>query len=323
MTQPEISKPATPGPAVSGEGPANVVLAKGLVKRYDGRIVVDHVDFEVRRGECFGLLGPNGAGKTTTLRMLLGHTWPDAGALTVLGEPVPARAREARARIGVVPQFDNLDPDFTARENLSTFGSYFGLRGAVLKDRIDALLDFAALRSRADTPIAGLSGGMRRRLTLARALVNDPELVLLDEPTTGLDPQARHHIWQRLRGLLDGGGTLILTTHYMEEAERLCDRLAIIDAGRIIACGSPRELIETHIEPHVIEITGGDVEHWLNGEGARFPARIHRAGDAVFLYLHDAQAAIESLAGTGLRYLHRPAGLEDVFLKLTGHELRD
>lgn len=234
---------------------------------------MDGLSFALRRGECFGLLGPNGAGKTTTLRCCLGLTAPDSGTITLLGEPVPARAREARARIGVVPQFDNLDPDFTAAENLLVYGRYFGLPATAIHARIPALLDFAGLSSKEKTGIRTLSGGMKRRLTLARALVNDPELLVLDEPTTGLDPQARHLIWDGLKKLLAAGKTILLTTHFMDEAERLCDRLVIVDNGRIIEEGSPRTLIDAH-----------------------FPV---------------SPSAL------------RPANLEDVFLELTGRELRE
>lgn len=286
--------------------------------------MVDGVDLTVRTGECFGLLGPNGAGKTTTLRMLLGLTPPDAGELTVLGEPIPARAREARTRIGVVPQFDTLDPDFTVRENLITYASYFGLKGEALRQRVEELLEFASLKGREDVNIQSLSGGMKRRLTLARALINQPALVVLDEPTTGLDPQARHHIWHRLRTLLSRDTTLIITTHYMEEAERLCDRLAIIDQGRVIACDSPRALIQAHIEPHVVELSGNTATLWLDKQGVLPEGeRLHRVGDIALIYTHDPRPLLERLDADGLRYLHRPANLEDVFLKLTGHDLRD
>ncbi|PSQ93382.1 MAG: ABC transporter, partial [Proteobacteria bacterium SW_6_67_9] len=242
---PTLSRVA--GPASIGENETVAVIrAQGLGKRYGEMTVVDSVDLAVQRGECVGLLGPNGAGKTTTLRMLLGLTHPSAGLLRVLGHAVPEQARAMRARVGVVPQADALDPDFTVRENLVTWASYFGLDGA-MGERIDELLQFAALEGREHAPVTALSGGMRRRLTLARALVNRPDLIVLDEPTTGLDPQARQHIWQRLRRLRDDGATLILTTHYMEEAERLCDRLAIIDHGRIVAQGRPRDLVEAWI----------------------------------------------------------------------------
>lgn len=305
---------------VSGQA---VVEARGLRKQYGNSLVVRGVDLEVRAGECFGLLGPNGAGKTTTLRMLLGLAPPTGGSLTVLGLPVPEKARVARERIGVVPQLDNLDPDFTVRENLVTYASYFGLKPEDLHERIDSLLAFANLESRAESSIGSLSGGMKRRLSLSRALINDPELVVLDEPSTGLDPQARQHIWQRLLSLLERGCTLILTTHYMEEAERLCDRVAIIDDGRIVACDSPRNLVDIHIEPHVFELRGRDVDYW-HGRGAELAGRAERVGDTLLLYARDSGPLIAALkAQPGLRYWHRPAGLEDVFLKLTGRELRD
>ena len=307
-------------PEQSVAAPPPLVVARGLCKSYGGQPVVDGVDLVVREGECFGLLGPNGAGKTTTLRMLLGLTPPDGGELRVLGELIPAQARRAREQIGVVPQFDSLDPDFTVRENLITYASYFGLRGSGLAPRIAELIAFANLEGREDMAIAALSGGMKRRLTLARALINRPRLVVLDEPTTGLDPQARHHIWQRLRELRDRGTALLLTTHYMEEAERLCDRLAILDGGRVRACDTPRALIESHIEPHVIELLGYGVPPSLD---ALPGVRQHRIGDVTLFYTKAPRPLLERLDTIGQRYLHRPANLEDVFLKLTGHELRD
>src|SRR5690349_18698329 len=231
-----------------------------LRKSYGGIEVVAGLDLELEPGVCFGLLGPNGAGKTTTLRLCLGLTAPDSGAIAMLGLPIPARAREARARVGVVPQADNLDPDFSVRENLIVYGRYFGLREREVHARLPELLDFAGLGSRENARIQTLSGGMKRRLTLARALVNDPQLVFLDEPTTGLDPQARHLIWDRLRKLVAQGKTILLTTHFMDEAERLCQRLSIMDHGRIISTGTPRELISRHIEPEVLEVYGEGVE---------------------------------------------------------------
>jgi lipooligosaccharide transport system ATP-binding protein len=300
-----------------------VVTARALAKRYDGKAVVDGVDLAIERGECFGLLGPNGAGKTTTLRMLLGLTHPSAGELNVLGHRVPDAARAMRARVGVVPQTDALDPDFTVRENLLTWASYFGLERGI-GPRVDELIRFAALEGREEAGVAALSGGMRRRLSLARALINDPELVVLDEPTTGLDPQARQHIWQRLRRLRDDGRTLILTTHYMEEAERLCDRLAIVDGGRIIAEGRPRDLIADHIEPCVLELRGGAAWQWGREEGIALAARSEDVGDTLLLYAHDDSELLASLGDAPtIEYLNRRANLEDVFLRLTGHELRD
>ncbi|MDX1251446.1 MAG: ATP-binding cassette domain-containing protein [Gammaproteobacteria bacterium] len=301
-----------------------VVEARGLTKYYGAQTAVDGIDFSVYRGECFGLLGPNGAGKTTTLRMLMGATPPDAGELRVLGHAIPQQAREMRARLGVVPQQDNLDPDFTVVENLITYASYFGLQGSQLSRRIDELLAFAALEAKADAGIGTLSGGMKRRLTLARALINDPELLILDEPTTGLDPQARQLIWQRLRALLGQGKTLILTTHYMEEAERLCDRLMIIDNGRVLVTGSPAELIRQHIEPHVVEIHGPGVDAWYDGIGHALVRRGERVGETVFCYTVDDRPLLDALSRQPeLRFMHRHANLEDVFLKLTGKELRE
>jgi lipooligosaccharide transport system ATP-binding protein len=296
----------------------------GLRKSYDGKDVVAGIDFELVRGECFGLLGPNGAGKTTTLRLCLGLTDPDGGAIRMLGLPVPAQAREARLRVGVVPQFDNLDPDFTVHENLLIYGRYFGASAPEIEQRMPGLLAFAGLAGRAQSKIQALSGGMKRRLTLARALVNDPDLIFLDEPTTGLDPQARHLIWARLRQLLAQGKTIFLTTHFMEEAERLCNRLAIMDHGRIMAIGTPRELIAGNIEPQVVEVYGDGAEAWAAEFGQQASERSEQAGETFFCYTHDADRLVHDLDRRGnLRYLHRRANLEDVFLKLTGRELRD
>jgi lipooligosaccharide transport system ATP-binding protein len=301
-----------------------VVQASGLTKIYDGRPVVDAIDLQVERGECFGILGPNGAGKTTILRMLIGTTPPSGGRLEVLGFPIPDHARVMRRRIGVVPQGDNLDPDFTVTENLAVYGSYFDIPRKTAAERIPGLLAFAALESKAVAAIHTLSGGMRRRLILARALINQPDLLVLDEPTTGLDPQARQLIWQRLRSLLGQGKTLILTTHYMEEAERLCDRLVIMDHGKILASGSPQALIEDHVEPQVLEVYGPGVERWLGAPGRSLCERTEQVGETVFCYAHDEGPLLDDLRGhPELRFLHRPANLEDVFVKLTGRELRD
>jgi len=299
------------------------LAVRGLRKRYGEVEVVRGVDLEIAPGECYGLLGPNGAGKTTTLRLCLGLSDPDGGEIRLLGFPVPARAREARAAVGVVPQMDSLDPDFTVAENLLVYGRYFGLSDAAIGERIGRLLEFAGLAGRAHDPIRALSGGMKRRLTLARALVNDPQLLVMDEPTTGLDPQARHLIWERLKRLAHEGRTLVLTTHFMEEAERLCTRVAIMDRGRIIAEGAPRSLIARHIEPQVLEVHGPGLERWM-ARARNLVPRVERVGETVFCYGADVQAALASLAGEPeLAYLHRPANLEDVFLKLTGRDLRD
>jgi lipooligosaccharide transport system ATP-binding protein len=301
-----------------------VLAVHGLVKRYGETAVVDGIDLAIRPGECFGLLGPNGAGKTTTLRLCLGLIAPDDGTIALLGEPVPAHGRAARKRVGVVPQMDNLDPDFTVEENLIVYGRYFGMSEPAIRARIPDLLEFAGLTQRAGTRIQTLSGGMKRRLTLARALVNDPELIFLDEPTTGLDPQARHVIWDRLRALLAQGKTILLTTHFMEEAERLCGRLVIMDRGRLIAEGSPRELIDAHVEPHVVEVHGDGLDEWAAHPAPSLAQRCERSGDTLFCYVRDASPLVAELERRpGLRYLHRPASLEDVFLKLTGRELRD
>ena len=301
-----------------------VVAARGLRKAYGTHTVVDGLDLTLAAGTCHGLLGPNGAGKTTTLKMLLGLIEPDGGDIRVLDLPVPSLARQARLRIGVVPQMDNLDPDFTVAENLLAYGRYFGFKDNEIRQRIPALLEFAGLAARADTRIQTLSGGMKRRLTLARALVNDPDVIFLDEPTTGLDPQARHVIWQGLRKLLSQGKTILLTTHFMDEAERLCDELTVIDRGQCIARGSPRELIATLIEPDVLEIFGEEAAAWGRQHAARLCDRHEEAGESLFCYTRDPAPALAALkAQSAPRYLHRPANLEDVFLKLTGRELRD
>jgi lipooligosaccharide transport system ATP-binding protein len=297
-----------------------------LRKSYAGTEVVAGLSFLIEPGRCFGLLGPNGAGKTTTLRLCLGLTAPDSGTVTLNGHAIPADAQKARARIGVVPQFDNLDPDFTASENLLVFGRYFGLADADVKARIPQLLDFAGLGSKADARMTTLSGGMKRRLTLARALVNDPDILFLDEPTTGLDPQARHLIWDRLKQLKSAGKTLILTTHFMDEAERLCDSLIVIDHGRKIAEGSPRQLIADHIEPQVVEVydeAGGDLQAFVDGQ-RQLSERVETSGETAFFYCREPRELLARLADAhGLRYVHRASNLEDVFIKLTGRELRD
>jgi lipooligosaccharide transport system ATP-binding protein len=302
---------------------ATAIEFENVEKRYGQKTVVDGLSFHVRAGECFGLLGPNGAGKTTTLRMLLGIAAPDSGTIRLCGEPIPSRARFARARVGVVPQFDNLDPDFTVRENLLVFGRYFRLSAAQTRDLVPSLLEFARLESKADAKVGELSGGMKRRLTLARALVNDPDVLIMDEPTTGLDPQARHLIWERLRSLLARGKTILLTTHFMEEAERLCHRLCVIEEGRKIAEGAPNELIASEIGCDVIEIYGPDPVA-LRDELAPLAVRTEISGETLFCYVDDPQPVHAKLKQrANLRYLHRPANLEDVFLRLTGREMQD
>ena len=319
QVEPTVARDATRNPT------GDIVLrVDGLRKSYGDNEVVRGLSFEIRRGECFGLLGPNGAGKTTTLRCCLGLIDPDGGTLEMVGEPVPKAAREARVRVGVVPQIDNLDPDFTVTENLRIYGGYFKIERATLNARIPRLLEFAGLAGRAHAQIRALSGGMKRRLTLARALVNDPELLILDEPTTGLDPQARHLIWDGLRQLLSQGKTILLTTHFMDEAERLATRLAVIDHGRLIASDTPRALIAKHVESEVVEVYGDDAKAWAAIHGRRLAHRLELAGETAFCYAPDAKPLLADLATrAGVRYLHRPANLEDLFIKLTGRELRD
>jgi lipooligosaccharide transport system ATP-binding protein len=320
MNQP-LDLPLRAAPEAPLDAPLSV---SQLRKSYAGKEVVAGLSFTLRRGECYGLLGPNGAGKTTTLRCCLGLTAPDSGSIRLAGLAVPAQAREARVKIGVVPQFDNLDPDFTAAENLLVYGRYFGIADAAMRAKIPALLDFAGLGGKENANIRTLSGGMKRRLTLARALVNDPDLLVLDEPTTGLDPQARHLIWERLKGLLAQGKTILLTTHFMDEAERLCQRLAIMDAGRLISEGAPRDLIHQHIEAEVIEVYGEDAAGWAAAEAHAFSRRVEVSGETAFCYVADPAPLLAHLADRpALRSLHRAASLEDVFLKLTGRDLRD
>jgi len=302
----------------------SAIKVEQVTKQYHDLRALDGVDLDIAQGEFFGLLGPNGAGKTTTLKMLLGLTAPDSGEIRVLDFAVPLLARLARQKIGVVPQMDNLDPDFSVAENLLAYGRYFGLNDAEMRTRIPGLLEFAGLSSRADAKIQTLSGGMKRRLTLVRALVNNPDVIFLDEPTTGLDPQARHVIWQGLRKLLSQGKTILLTTHFMDEAERLCDELTIIDHGKRIANGSPRKLIATLIEPDVLEIYGEEAASWGHTHAAQRCDRHELVGETLFCYTRQPDAALDALKSQPqLRYLHRPANLEDVFLKLTGRELRD
>jgi lipooligosaccharide transport system ATP-binding protein len=301
---------------------------RDLVKRYGGQAVVDGLSFTIAPGECLGVIGPNGAGKTTTIRMCLGLTVPDAGEVTAFGLPMPQEALAIKQRLGVVSQMDTLDPDFSCAENLLVYGRYFGLKEAVVRARIPQLLEFAALSHKANAKPGELSGGMKRRLSLARALVNDPQLLLLDEPTTGLDPQARHLMWERLQLLLQQGKSILLTTHFMDEAERLCSRLLVLDHGRKIAEGRPRELIAQHLEPDVVEVYGrgalalhGAPEHAALRQLA---GRVEVSGETVFFYTQDARSLLAALGEhPQLRTLHRPANLEDLFLKLTGRQIRE
>lgn len=304
-----------------------IVEAVGLRKRYDKHEVVCGVDFTVRPRECFGLLGPNGAGKTTTIRMLTGFAPHDGGSLAVFGMPMnAANARAIKARLGVAPQEENLDPDLTVAMNLRIYASYFGIGASDARARVAELLAFAELEDKADARIPTLSGGMKRRLILARALINRPSLLVLDEPTTGLDPQARHLVWERLRDLKRRGVAMLLTTHYMEEAAQLCDRLVVMDHGRIIAAGTPAELIARHVGRDVVEIaTGDDPARRARVEALARPlGRVDAVGDHVILYLNGGRDPREALSAFADEQLvHRRATLEDVFLTLTGRELRD
>ncbi|MDE2617899.1 MAG: ATP-binding cassette domain-containing protein [Burkholderiales bacterium] len=299
-----------------------------LVKRYGEATVVDDLSFAIHPGECLGVIGPNGAGKTTTLRMCLGLSRPDSGHVQAFGLRMPQDAHAIKTQVGVVTQFDSLDPDFSCAENLLVFGRYFGMKTADIRARIPGLLEFAALSHKADAKPGQLSGGMRRRLSLARALVNDPRLLLLDEPTTGLDPQARHLMWERLQQLLQQGKSILLTTHFMDEAERLCDRLLVIDHGRKIAEGTPRDLIARHLEPDVVEVYGanldGQAQALSTGPLRALASRVEVSGETVFFYTKDAAPLMQALAHEHtLRSLHRPANLEDLFLKMTGRQIRE
>ena len=298
--------------------------ASHLSKKYAGATVVNDLSFAIAPGECLGVIGPNGAGKTTTIRMCLGLTAPDQGQVSALGLSMPKDALAIKAQVGVVTQFDTLDPDFSCAENLLVYGRYFGMKDAQIRERIPRLLEFAALSHKADAKPADLSGGMRRRLSLARALVNDPKLLLLDEPTTGLDPQARHLMWERLQLLLQQGKAILLTTHFMDEAERLCSRLLVLDHGRKIAEGRPRDLIAEHLEPDVVEAYGDGVLALVDAPLKSLAARTEVSGETVFFYTQHAKPLLDALAvHVKLRTLHRPANLEDLFLKLTGRQIRE
>jgi len=300
---------------------------ENLVKSFGNHTVVDDLSFHISPGECLGVIGPNGAGKTTTLRMCLGLTEPDAGSITYFQNlSMPEDALAIKSRLGVVAQMDTLDPDFTAEENLLVYGRYFGMKDRDIKARIASLLEFGALTNKAKAKPSELSGGMKRRLSLARALINQPQMLMLDEPTTGLDPQARHLMWERLQMLMQEGKSILLTTHFMDEAERLCDRLLVIDHGKKIAEGKPRDLIAAHLEPDVVELYGqGALALAANDSPLRqHAARVEVSGETVFFYTAHAQPLLIALqAWPQVRSLHRPANLEDLFLKLTGRQIRE
>jgi len=308
-----------------------LIEAVGLTKVFGSFTAVDGIDVSVHRGEAFGFLGPNGAGKSSTMRMIACVAPVTSGTLRILGMDPAVDGPRIRARLGVVPQVDTLDMELTVRENLLVYGRYFGFSGAQLRPRIEELIDFAQLGERADSPVEPLSGGMKRRLTIARSLINEPELLLLDEPTTGLDPQARHVLWDRLYRLKQQGVTLVLTTHYMDEAEQLCDRLVVMDGGRIVAEGSPAELITTHSSREVAELRfppghNDTAEGPVRAALGTLDARVETLPDRLLLYVDDGEAAVERVRGAGIdpvSSLVRRATLEDVFLRLTGRTLVD
>ena len=305
-----------------------MIRAHGLVKRLGDFTAVDGIDFELHRGEAFGFLGPNGAGKSSTMRMIGCVSPPSGGELSILGLDPVADGPAIRARLGVVPQEDTLDVELTVRENLLIYGRYFGLPRDVIRERTARLLDFVQLSDRAGDQVEPLSGGMKRRLTIARSLINEPEIMLLDEPTTGLDPQARHAVWDRLFRLKQQGVTLVLTTHYMDEAEQLCDRLVVMDRGKIAAEGSPWELIARYSTPEVLELRFDPDRHQIAAEKlASVPAeRREVLADRILLYVTDGDITLARVRALGLdplTSLVRRSTLEDVFLRLTGRRLED
>jgi lipooligosaccharide transport system ATP-binding protein len=309
--------------AVTEAGP--MIHARGLVKRFGELVAVDGIDLDVKPGEAFGFLGPNGAGKSSTMRMIGCVSPISGGTLRILGLDPTANGPAIRARLGVVPQQDTLDTELTVRENVLIYGRYFGLSRRELRPKVEELLDFVQLTERAGDKVEPLSGGLKRRLTIARSLVNDPDLLLLDEPTTGLDPQARHVVWDRLFRLKQRGVTLVLTTHYMDEAEQLCDRLVVMDHGRIVAEGSPRQLIEQYSTREVVEVRFEDARP-QNGALADTGSRVEELPDRTLIYTADGDVTASAIAERGLpphSTLIRRSTLEDVFLHLTGRTLVD
>jgi len=304
-----------------------VIEARALVKSYGQLNAVDGIDFDLAAGESFGVLGPNGAGKSTTMRMIGGTSLRTSGTLTVLGMDPESHGPEVRANLGVIPQQDNLDTELRCRDNLITYGRYFGLSRAYLQRRADDLLEFAQLTEKANEKVDNLSGGMKRRLTIARGLINEPRILLLDEPTTGLDPQARHILWDRLFRLKEEGVTLVVTTHFMDEAEQLCDRLVVMDHGRIVAEGSPAQLIRRYSTREVLEVRfGSDRNATVVAQLEDVADRLEVLPDRILLYATDGEAVLEQVTARGLQpitSLVRRSSLEDVFLRLTGRSLID
>lgn len=312
---------------MDGAGRVSVVVARELTKRFGDFEAVHGINFSIERGESFGFLGPNGAGKTSTMRMISAVSQPTSGSLSVFGLDPRADGPEIRARLGVVPQEDTLELELTVRLNLEMFGRYFDLPRRVLRERADELLAFSQLSERADDKVDNLSGGMKRRLTIARALINRPDLLILDEPTTGLDPQARHLLWERLYRLKREGVTLVITTHYMDEAEQLCDRLVVMDRGTIVAEGTPRQLITDHSTREVVELRfGTDAHEQFESDLARFAQRVEILPDRILLYVDDGDETLREVHSSGIlpaSALVRRSSLEDVFLRLTGRTLVD
>jgi lipooligosaccharide transport system ATP-binding protein len=302
-----------------------LILARGLTKNYGDFQAVAGIDFTVAKGESFGLLGPNGAGKSTTMRIIAATSRRTSGELTILDLDPELRGPQVRAHLGVVPQQDNLDTELTVAENLYVYGRYFGLSKKYLKNKVEELLAFAQLEDKRDVKVDALSGGMKRRLTIARALVSEPDILMLDEPTTGLDPQARHILWDRLFRLKEDGVTLIITTHFMDEAEQLCDRLIVMDRGRIMAEGSPAELIKQYATKEVLEVRfGSDRNKEVAPILRQLCDRIEELPDRILLYVDDGEALLEEIAAKKLHpntSLVRRSSLEDVFLRLTGRSL--
>ncbi|MBI1725000.1 MAG: ATP-binding cassette domain-containing protein [Candidatus Tectomicrobia bacterium] len=299
------------------------VDGQGLAKSYGALKAVDGVDLRLRRGECFGILGPNGAGKTTTIKMLCGTVIPDAGFLRAFGLDVATEGRRVRERMGIVPQESTLDTDLTVYENLWVYAGYFGLSRRESLPRIEELLQFFHLREKWGSTIRTLSGGMKRRLLVARALIHRPRLLILDEPTTGLDPQARHLVWNRLRELRRQGLSILLTTHYMEEAAQLCDRVGVMDEGKFLVEGAPLDLVRERVGEEVIELRGSEADSLLRVLDG-LPFHPERVGDTLYLYCQRGSPVMDRLLQSGRRdFLRRPATLEDLFLRLTGRELRE
>ena len=305
--------------------PESLISARGLTKKYGDFTAVDAIDFDVAKGESFGLLGPNGAGKSTTMRIIAATSQRSSGTISILGRDPEEHGPQIRAHLGVVPQQDNLDGELTVSENLFIYGRYFGLSKKFIRNKIEELLDFAQLQDKRDAKVEALSGGMKRRLTIARALVSEPDILMLDEPTTGLDPQARHILWDRLFRLKETGVTLVITTHFMDEAEQLCDRLVVMDKGKIMAEGSPLELIKKYSTKEVLEVRfGSDRNKEVAPILREMCSRIEELPDRILMYVEDGEALLEAITAKKLHpttSLVRRSSLEDVFLRLTGRTL--